>query len=131
MSSSEHAELTDLIERVFHEVGGRATAGEMMEHLTGIPEHLNTYLVNNGLKTLIGQYFRSRTDAGLPTAPEIDSDGTHAQLELLSVEEFRYVVRQQMNASRAARQQAKKYADKCAEVHGITIDLDNPFEEAA
>lgn len=130
MSSSEHGELMDLIDRAFCELGGRAVKAEVSMHVEQMmPQHLARYLIGQGLSTKIGQYFRSVGDEGLPQAPEIDAAGTHAQLELLDEHEYRYVIAQQMKASENARARAQQYADMCEERLGVRIDIDAPLAE--
>lgn len=124
---SEYGELQDLIGRVFDEMGGRGTKAELIEHLAAsLPRHLGAYLVRGGLSTNVGLFFRKKAD-GLPAAPEVDERGTHAQLELLDIDEYRYVIDRQMRASRNARQQAQRYAERCQKVHGVGIDVDHPY----
>lgn len=131
MSKTEHAEIMGAIASVWQDMGGRGTKGGVVAHLgVVLPPHLRRYLTDQGLSTKVGQFFRSLNDDGLPTAPEIDAHGTHAQLELLDVDEFRYAVARQMSNSAAARRRAKRYADLCWARHNVRIDIDNPFEEA-
>lgn len=135
--ASESAELNDLIARTFQEMGGRATLPEIRATLHDlIPAHLRRHLIGKGLDTAVGRYFRSQNEDGLPVAPAVDEHGTHVQLELLTVEEYRYAVRRQKSAERAANAQARKYVDRCRDVHGVDIsdelaDLGPMVEQAA
>lgn len=125
MPSSENAEVDDLIARAFiEEFGGRASSGEVFRAVgDDLPEHLLRHLASGGLKAAIGRYFRQKNSDGLSIAPEADPDGTHVQLDLLSVPEYQYVVGRHLNLSTSHHSQAQKYADKCEVVHGVIIPL--------
>lgn len=125
MPSSENAEVDDLIRRAFtEEFGGRASSDEVFREVAPeLPEHLLHHLASGGLRAAIGRFFRQKNADGLSLAPEADPDGTHVQLDLLSVPEFQYVVGRHLTLSDAHRGQAQKYADKCEVVHGVTIPL--------
>jgi len=130
MINSEHSEINDLLDRTWHELGGRGTKGDLVTHVRMLlPPHLSTYLIDQGLGTKAGAYLRQTGEHGLPQAPEIDAHGTHAQLELLDESEFRYVVARQMDNSRTARRRAQQLADLAFERLGVVIDIDNPFAE--
>lgn len=132
MSTSEYGEIRDLISRTFDELGGRATKQDMLAHLTIIlPAHLTSYLVNRGMDRQIGDFFRSTGETGLPVAPEVDMHGTHVQLELLSVEEYRFAISRQMSNSRDARSRAVAYQQRCLDQHGVFIDVDDPLSGVA
>lgn len=126
MSASEHSELRELIHGTFEAMGGTGTKSEVMEMVRGrLPQHLTDYLVTNGLSTAVGTYFRSTdTDSGLPVAPEVDACGTHMFRELMSVDEYRFAIRRRMSGARAYSKRAQQFADECAEVHGVVIDID-------
>ena len=132
MITSEHAELSELLDRTWHELGGRGTKAELVTHVhTILPDHLRSYLIEQGLASKAGAYLRRTGADGLPQAPEIDAHGTHAQLELLDESEFRYVVARQMDNSRAARHRAQQLADLAFERLGVVISIDDPFAQAA
>ncbi|WGW12693.1 hypothetical protein LWF01_02680 [Saxibacter everestensis] len=125
MSASENQELSDLYQRIFEELGGRATVKEIVAHATiTAGQHLNEYLTAQGHKTKVGAFLRRKGTSGLPQAPEVDGQGTHVQLELLSVEEFKYVVAHHLKSARASAQQARNLADYCYEMRGVALDLD-------
>lgn len=129
MTTSEHAELNALIAKTWDELGGRGTVADVIAHLRAIlPPHLSDFLINKGLSAAVGAFLRRKV-GGLPVAPEIDEHGTHAQLELLDVSEYRYVIAQHMNASRAHRARAEEYAARCFEVHQVRIDINDPYAE--
>ncbi|MEH3033325.1 MAG: hypothetical protein PGN07_04615 [Aeromicrobium erythreum] len=125
MPSSENAELHDLIHRVFTETfGSAASAPEVFrEVVTSIPDHLTRHLVGKGPKAEISGYFRTKRADGLPQAPEVDDEGTHKQLDLMTVPEYRYVIEQYLKSSAASQAQAQKLADLCHALHGVTIPL--------
>ena len=132
MSASESQEINETIGRVFTEtLGGRASLTEVFREMVDtMPEHLVHYLVATGLKTKIRGYFTKQNFDGLPQAPEANVDGVHVQLALLDVDEYRYIIVRQLNSSRASHAQAVKLAALCAEVHGVTIALDQLVESA-
>lgn len=125
MISSESAELADMFDRVFvGQFGGRASVDEVYRAvLKDLPNHLRDYLVATGLKTKIGTHFRKRNSIGLPAAPEVNAQGVHVQLDMMSVEEFRYCVQRQCRDAETSKAQAHRYAQLCAEVHGELIDV--------
>lgn len=132
MSTSEHSEMVALVGRIFTEMGGRGTKAEVRGHVrSALPEHLADYLLDQGIDSKIGNYFRSLGDDGLPLAPSVDNDHTHVQLELLDVGEFRFAIASQMNRGAAARHRAEQYAARCREQHGVAIDIDHPFGDEA
>lgn len=131
MNTSEHAEITALISRTFDELGGRATKQEVLAHvLLLLPAHLRKYVVEQGLASKIGGFFRSNGSEGLPIAPDI-GDGIHVQLELLVVDDFRWVIASQISASKAARARAVQYQQRCLHQHGVLIDLNDPLAGVA
>lgn len=124
MSSSEGAELKDMIQRAFEELGGRATKGEIVAFLEPqIPGYLKSSIVRAGLATKVGGFLRQPGKLGLPKAPEVDKDGTHVQLELMSADEFRYVVARQMDNSASAYRRAQQMADLCFALHEVRIPV--------
>lgn len=131
-SNSSYAEIREIIKQTFDELGGRASKSDMLTHCELIlPPHLTGYLVNRGMDRMIGEFFRSTLDNGLPVAPEVDVHGTHVQLELLSVEEFRFAIRRQMANGAAANRRAKALAAACYEQHGVVIDPDEEIGRTA
>lgn len=131
MIASENAEMTDLVDRVWQSMGGVGSQPDVTRHvLAALPEHLTTYLVARGVISAVGAYFRRRGETGLPTAPLVDKRGTHMQLELMSVEEYRFVVVQYLKRGRANYAMAQRMAEQCQLVHGVQIDLDYIAESA-
>lgn len=117
------AELVAVVQQVFAELGGRASQEDIKAHLdTVLTAEQLRYLATPGLSSLIGATLRMAGQSGLPQAPEIDEHGTHAQLELLTIEEFAYVVRRYME--RSGQNTSKAYAASrlCQEQHGVWID---------
>lgn len=133
MSTSENQEINEAIGRVFeNDLGGRGSLPEVFRALAeDLPEHLAHHLMATGLKTKIRGYFRKQNADGLPQAPEADAHGTHVQLDLLELAEYKYVIGQQLASSHAARKQAEKMAARCELVHGVRVDLDSLGEDAA
>lgn len=125
MTDSYTSELRDIIDRAFvAEHHGRATA--KMVHASvhrDLPEHLIDFLVVKGLRSQINAYFNTKGDDGLPKRPEVNADGEHAQLELLSVEEFSYLHAAYVSRADANRQQAEKVRERCFEAHGVDLAL--------
>lgn len=128
MTTSERAEMTEVVASVFlNEFGGRAALSEVTDAVTARildTQHLNEYLVRLGIKGITKDYFRQSATDGLPNAPEADKAGTHVQLELLTVPEFRYVIGRQLDNSAAARMRAQQYAERCHEIFGVWITVD-------
>ena len=116
MSHSEGAELKDMIQRAFEELGGRFLEPQ-------IPGYLKSSIVRAGLATKVGGFLRQPGKLGLPKAPEVDKDGTHVQLELMSADEFRYVVARQMDNSASAYRRAQQMADLCFALHEVRIPV--------
>jgi len=131
MSDSERQELLDLIDRTFLALGGRATMAEMFASIE-LPPHLCAYCTRQGLRTAISSYFRrARRDDGLPQAPEVDDDGNHAQLELWTVDDCRFLVAAYVSASESNRRRAQQIVEHCWDRYGVLINLDDPFGEQA
>lgn len=115
------------ISTVWEQMGGRGLVSDLSAHvLSTLDQDEVDDLVRRGLSTRISAFLRRRDESGLPMAPEIDEHHTHAQLELLDLGEWKYVVRQYMKSSRQMRQQAQKAADRCFDQHGYLIDIDVP-----
>lgn len=130
MIDSERQELLDLIDRTFTELGGRATKADVLTAIGELPPHLSDYCARQGLNSMIGSYFRKRRD-GLPQAPEVAQDGTHAQLELWTVEHCQYLVAHYMSRAESNEILAQKVADYCFARYAVAIDITNPVEGAA
>lgn len=125
MTDSYTAELRDMIDRAFvGEHHGRATA--TMVHASvqrNLPDHLLDYLIAKGLRSQITAYFNAKSDDGLPKRPEVNRDGEHAQLELLSVEEFGYLHAAYVSRADANRQQAERVRERCYAAYGVDLAL--------
>lgn len=123
MADSFRSELRDLIDQVyFAEFGGRAT--QQMLHQAvyrDLPEHLVDYLIGKGIASEVQSYFRTKGTDGLPKFPEVNEDGEHAQLELLSVNEFAFVHRRYIDRAEANSSQAEKIRGLCLGVHGVDL----------
>jgi hypothetical protein len=123
VSNSYTTELRDIIDRAFTaEYGGRATA-QMVHNSVhrDLPGHLVDYLIGKGLRSQITAYFNAKSDDGLPKRPEANQDGEHAQLELLSVQEYAYVHGRYIERSRANRVQAERLRQRCLDTHGVDV----------
>lgn len=123
MPDSYTTELRDLIDRAFTaEHSGRATA-QMVHNSVhrDLPEHLVDFLVGKGLRSQIGAYFRDQDPEGLPKRPEVNADGEHAQLELMSISEFGYAYGKYLDRAEANQSQAEKLRQKCLTIHGTDI----------
>lgn len=132
MTDSERAELRDFIKRVWDQMGGVGTLSEVRSHCrASMPEHLSAYLIDEGISKVVGEVWRSRNQAGLPSALAVDTHGTHKQLELMDVSEYRYAIASRMKQSAAFRRQAQKLAAYCLEIHGVVISLADPFADIA
>jgi hypothetical protein len=88
-------------------------------------------LARKGLKSEIGLYLREqRPEDGLPQAPQVNSDGEHAQFELWTLDECRFLIAGYMSRSLANRRQAQKVAARAQVLYDVAIDVDDPFDEA-
>lgn len=126
MTDSYRSELLEQTERIFKtDLGGRAAIREVVDLLVGdLPEGADDYYVRKGVTGVVQSYFRTKTADGLPQAPQVNDSGQHVQLELLSVEEYRFLARQYLDRSHANRAQAEKVAARCKEICGVSLDLD-------
>lgn len=123
MTDTFTSELRDIIDRAFTgEYGGRATA-QMVHNSVhrDLPEHLIDYLIGKGLRSQVAAYFREQDHDGLPKRPAANPDGEHAQLTLLSVEEFAYVHSTYLDRAAANSTQAEKVRARCLEMHGVDL----------
>lgn len=123
MSDNYTAELREIIDRAFvAEHSGRATAQMLHGSVyRDLPEHLVDYLIGKGIRSQINSYFNTKADDGLPKRPEVNANGEHAQLELLSVDEFAYVHESYVSRADANRAQAQKVRERCFEQHGVDL----------
>lgn len=132
MTSSEYAEIQDAVERAWATLGMRGSNRDVLDTLrTDLPDHLREYLTDRGLSQAIGTFFRRKNKVGLAQAPEVDADGTHAQMELLSAAEFRYVIAAHVKAGKNEFRIAKAYALEARARLGVDIDLRDPLAESA
>lgn len=123
MADSFGTELRDLIDRAFvNEYAGRATA-QMVHNSVhrDLPDHLIDYLVGKGLKSRIANYFNEKDHDGLPKRPAANAAGEHAQLTLLSLNEFVFVHTTYIDRADANLAQAEKLRTRCLETHGVDI----------
>lgn len=129
---SEHAQIRALIVTVWAGLGGRGTKADVLREVgAALPASLREYLADRGLASAVSGFFRAQREDGLPQAPAVDGEGTHAQLELMTVDECRFVVARYMEAAAAARAQALRMQALCLETHGVLIDLDDPWAVAS
>jgi hypothetical protein len=89
--------------------------------LQSLPDELLRGLAEPGGKREIAEYLRQADDDGLPYAPAVDDHGTHVQGELLSIEEYRYVVRNLGRGMRALDSRRRQWVQRCLDVHGVDI----------
>lgn len=123
MADSFRSELRDIIERVYlFEYGAQATQGMVHQGVTReLPEHLTEYLIGKGIASEIQSYFRAKGSDGLPRFPEVNEDGEHRQLELLSIDEFTFVHRRYIDRADANVGQAEKVRQLCLDRHGVDL----------
>lgn len=128
MSSSANSEINDAIDRTWHgDLGGRGSNGDVVAALIDtMPEHLHDYMLRAALTSKVGAYFRRKSASGLAQAPEVAPDGTHAQLELLTEAEFRYVVGRHVAAGKNEFRVARAFAKEAKSRLGVDIDLRDP-----
>lgn len=123
MTDSFRTELRDLIDRVyFGEFEAEATT--QMVHLAvhrDLPEHLVDYLIGKGIASEVQSFFRSKTSDGLPRFPEVNEEGSHKQLELLSIDEFAFVHTKYVDRADANSAQAEKIRQRCIDLHGVDV----------
>jgi hypothetical protein len=118
------AKVKDLGMTVFAQMGGVGTIEDVSSHVfASLSETERRALTIQGVNKLVGDRFRQTGSDGLPEAPAVDVRGTHMQLELLSAEEFRFVIRECLIGSRRLRRRAEQYRDRCADQHGVEWDL--------
>lgn len=123
MTDSYSAELRDIIDRAFTgQHGGQATAAMVQQTVQhGLPDHLTDYLVNKGLRSRIGSYFREQDSDGLVMRPSVNAAAEHRQLDLLTVSEHAYVYASYVDRSDANLAQAEKQRIRCLEQHGVDL----------
>lgn len=125
MSTSEHGEIMRLCDDAFQSMGGVGTAPDLAAHVrASMPDELRDYLYQRGVASMVQRYLRTKGTSGLPQAPEVDDHGTHMQLELMSVEEYRFVVNRCVRAGRAYVERAHQYAAHCQALHGVRLAVD-------
>jgi hypothetical protein len=104
------------------QIGRTGTVADVWAALVGVlPAELLAGLAEPGGKREIADFLHEADDDGLPYAPAIDTHGTHVQGELLSVEEFRYVVRTLGQGMRALDARRRQWVKRCLDVHGVDI----------
>lgn len=123
MTDSYTAELRDYIDRAFTiEHNGRATSQMVRASVArDLPEHLVDYLVGKGLASEVGAYFRAKDADGLPRAPKVNDEGIHAQMFLLSLDEFTFVYDAYLIQAEANKMQAERVRDRCMVAHGVDL----------
>lgn len=128
MIDSERAELNDMIDRAFTDLGGRATKAEIINVLR-LPAHLKDFCARQGLKTVVGLYLRKLSKSGLPQAPAVDGEGNHAQLELMTIDDCRFLVAAYRVRGEANYRRAEQIVEFCAARYDVAIDIENPLGE--
>lgn len=125
-------EIFNLAEMALNSLGGRGTSGDVQSLVRdSLSGEQRDRLADTALGTLIGQFFRLRHRSGLPQAPEVASDGTHCQLELITENEYRYVIRSYVERSQQNLAMAYKFAKQCKAVHDVWIEPGDFFGEQA
>lgn len=121
--ASINGEICSLAEEVFKRLGGRATSPDVQRRVWELlTDEQYGRLAYKALAPIISSFFLRRNRNGLPQAPEVDGDGTHCQLELITVDEYRYLVRSYVQRSSQNLAMAHKFAQQCKDVHGTWID---------
>lgn len=124
---SENQQLREHIAHTFEAMGGVGSITDLVQAARAhASPTLDAYIRDRGWTSVVGAFLRSRGANGLPLAPEVDQHGTHMQLQLMSVEEFQYVIKRRMSESTASVRQAQKYAECCWETYGVRIDIYHP-----
>lgn len=112
---------------IHRSLGGDAEAEDVAVHLRdGFPD-LYQSKAHVGILGEVRKVLISNDPAtGLPYSMAIGAGKNKAyrQLELFSVEDYRWVISEQMQRSRQYRNRAKALAAQCALVHGVDIDID-------
>lgn len=124
MVDSYRCELRDLIDSIYHgELGGRATQGQLHTAVWSVlPEHFADYLIGKGIRSEVSAYFRMKEASGLPKYPEVNAEGEHVQLILLSASEMEFLHRSYLDRADANTAQAEKVRDLCLGMHGVDLN---------
>ena len=116
-------EVQELAATVFEDLNGRATSREIQSRVRDLlSEEQRDRLADRALAPIVSGYFLRRHSSGLPHAPEVNKDGTHCQLQLMTVDEGRYVIRNYMRQSRTLADMAYLTAKWVHALHGEWID---------
>lgn len=132
MTDSYRSELLEQTDHIFKsDLCGRAVIRDVVNRLTqNLPEGAADYYVRKGITGVVQSYFRTKGADGLPQAPQVNAAGEHVQLELLTVDDYRYLARQYLDRSHANRAQAEKVAARCSQIYSVALDLDQMAESA-
>lgn len=118
-ASSESCELDEAITAAWDHLGRRGTKAEMLALvLATVPAELRDYLAARGVNTSIGSFFRKAGTQGLPQAPEVDADGTHADCDQLTFEDFEYIVQRHLDSAEAHTARADQWVAACVARYG-------------
>lgn len=118
-ATSESSELEDLIASAWDDLDRRGTKAEVLASVMGAaPGELSQYLVAKGVNTAIGAFFRRAGQGGLPQAPEVDDQGTHADSDQLLFEDFGYIVRRHLDSADAHAARAEQWIAACIARYG-------------
>lgn len=123
MADSYSSEIQALIGEVYvSEFGTRATQPMVRQQVwTHLPDHMADYLIGKGLASEVQRFFRVQNSDGLPKYPEVNEDGEHAQLELLSLDEFRFVHDSYMVRAEANASKAHLIRQMCLDMHRVDL----------
>lgn len=123
MADSYSSEIQALIGEVYiGEFGTRASQPMVTKHVWAqLPEHMADFLIGKGLAGEVQRFFREKTRDGLPKYPEVNEQGEHAQLELLSLDEFRFVHSSYIARAEANADKALLIRQMCLDIHRVDL----------
>lgn len=120
--------LNELSREAIATLGGRAKSWQIAERVAAQMD-ADDYrdITWNGFVSQVRNALRAPAGNGLPAAVAVS--GEYVQTALLDVEEYRVVVTGYMKRADANLDLARRFADECLNVHGVTIAI--PHERAA
>ncbi len=112
----------DLCRRTHEQMAGRARAEDVAKHVAlQMEDERYVEVTWKGFVGQVGSELRRvDSDTGLPQAPCVG--GVYVQESLLTVDEYRSLIGDHMQAATRSRGRARKYAEQCLAVHEIWID---------
>lgn len=119
-----NTQIRDLAHTTLRQMGGVATIEDASQHIyASLSNEERKALALPGIAAIVATSWREIGDLGLPMAPAVDVHGTHMQLALFSVDDYRFVITECLRSKRRFQKRAEQYHDACASVHGVDIDL--------